>query len=47
MILERGAVTAAAQQLFNSCAAHGGEAWYRSAIVRALEMMAAHEIGKT
>jgi 2-hydroxy-3-oxopropionate reductase len=47
MILERGAVTAAAQQLFNSCAAPGGKAWDRSAMVRAPEMMATHEIGKT
>jgi 2-hydroxy-3-oxopropionate reductase len=39
--------TAAAQQLFNSCAAHGGKAWDHSAMVRALEMMATHEIGKT
>ena len=39
--------TALAQQLFNSCAAHGGKAWDHSAMVRALEMMASHEIGKT
>ena len=37
--------TAMAQQLFNSCAAHGGKAWDHSAMVRALEMMASHEIG--
>ena len=37
--------TATAQELFNSCAAHGGKAWDHSAIVRALEMMANHEIG--
>ena len=37
--------TAAAQQLFSSCAAHGGKAWDHSAMVRALEMMAGHEIG--
>src|SRR5207237_8303123 len=36
--------TAVAQQLFSSCAAHGGRAWCRSALVRALEMMASHEI---
>ena len=36
--------TAMAQQLFNSCAAHGGGAWDHSAMVRALEMMAGHEI---
>src|ERR1700738_5304041 len=39
--------TAVAQQLFNSCAARGGKAWDHSAMVRALEMMASHEIGKT
>src|ERR1700731_75926 len=38
--------TATAQQLFNSCAACGGKAWDHSAMVRALEMMANHEIGK-
>ena len=38
--------TATAQQLFNSCAAHGGKAWDHSAMVRALEIMASHEIGK-
>ena len=37
--------TAIAQQLFNSCAAHGGRAWDHSGMVRALEMMADHEIG--
>jgi 2-hydroxy-3-oxopropionate reductase len=39
--------TALAQQLFSSCAAHGGKAWDHSAMVRALEMMANHEIAKT
>ena len=39
--------TATAQQLFNSCVAHGGKAWDHSAMVRALEMMAGHEIGAT
>ncbi len=39
--------TAIAQELFNSCAAHGGKAWDHSALVRALEMMANHEIGAT
>jgi 2-hydroxy-3-oxopropionate reductase len=39
--------TAMAQQLFNSCAAHGGKAWDHSAMVKALEMMAGHEVGKT
>jgi 2-hydroxy-3-oxopropionate reductase len=37
--------TAAAQQLFNSCAAHGGKAWDHAAMVRALEITASHEIG--
>jgi 2-hydroxy-3-oxopropionate reductase len=36
--------TAVAQQMFSSCAAHGGRAWDHSAMVRALEMMASHEI---
>src|SRR5437764_4308140 len=39
--------TATAQELFNSCAAHGGSAWDHSAMVRALEMMANFEIGQT
>jgi 2-hydroxy-3-oxopropionate reductase len=37
--------TATAQELFNACAAHGGKAWDHSAMVRALEMLANHEIG--
>ncbi len=37
--------TANAQELFNACKAHGGAKWDHSAIVRALEMMANHEIG--
>jgi len=36
--------TATAQELFNSCAAHGGKGWDHSAMVRALEMMANHEV---
>ncbi|MGN6260891.1 MAG: 2-hydroxy-3-oxopropionate reductase [Ralstonia sp.] len=36
--------TAAAQQLFNVCAANGGKAWDHSAMVRALELMANHTI---
>jgi 2-hydroxy-3-oxopropionate reductase len=36
--------TAVAQQLFSSCAAHGGKGWDHSAMVRALELMAGHEI---
>src|SRR6185312_4823801 len=38
--------TALAQQLFSSCAAHGGKAWDHSALVRALEMMANHQVAK-
>jgi 2-hydroxy-3-oxopropionate reductase len=38
--------TATAQQMFSSCAAHGGSAWDHSALVRALEMMASHEVAK-
>ena len=38
--------TAMAQELFNSCVAHGGKAWDHSAMVRALETMANFEIGQ-
>jgi 2-hydroxy-3-oxopropionate reductase len=38
--------TAVAQQLFSSCAAHGGKAWDHSGMVRALEMMANHQVAK-
>jgi 2-hydroxy-3-oxopropionate reductase len=38
--------TATAQQLFNACAAHGGAKWDHSALVRALETMANHEVGQ-
>jgi 2-hydroxy-3-oxopropionate reductase len=38
--------TATAQELFNSCAAHGGNAWDHSAMVRALEMMADFTVGQ-
>ena len=38
--------TALAQQLFNSCAAHGGKAWDHSGMVRALEMMAQHQVAQ-
>jgi 2-hydroxy-3-oxopropionate reductase len=38
--------TATAQELFNSCAAHGGAAWDHSAMVRALELLAHFEIGQ-
>ena len=37
--------TATAQELMNACAAHGGKGWDHSALVRALEIMAHHEIG--
>ncbi len=36
--------TATAQELFNACAARGGAKWDHSALVRALEVMANHEI---
>ena len=38
--------TANAQQLFSACVAHGGRTWDHAAIVRALEIMADHEVGK-
>lgn len=37
--------TATAQELFNACAARGGKGWDHSALVRALEALANHEIG--
>jgi 2-hydroxy-3-oxopropionate reductase len=37
--------TATCLELFNACAAHGGHAWDHSAMVRALELLADHEIG--
>lgn len=36
--------TATCQELFNACAANGGSAWDHSAMVRALELLAKHEI---
>ncbi len=36
--------TATAQQMFSACVANGGAGWDHSAIVRALEIMANHEI---
>lgn len=39
--------TATAQELFNACAAHGGQAWDHSAMVKALEFNANFEIGQT
>ena len=38
--------TASAQELFNVCSGHGGKAWDHSAMVRALEIMADHEVAK-
>jgi len=38
--------TATAQELFNSCIAHGGAAWDHSAMVCALETMANFEVGQ-
>ncbi len=38
--------TATAQELFNSCVAHGGAAWDHSGMVKALEKMANFEIGQ-
>jgi len=37
--------TATAQELFNACVAHGGAGWDHSAMVKALELLAGHEIG--
>ena len=37
--------TATCQELFNSCAAHGGSKWDHSGMVKALELLAGHEIG--
>jgi 2-hydroxy-3-oxopropionate reductase len=37
--------TSTAQELFNACTARGGKAWDHSALVRALELLANHEIG--
>jgi 2-hydroxy-3-oxopropionate reductase len=36
--------TATCAELFNACSANGGAGWDHSAMVRALEMLAAHEI---
>jgi 2-hydroxy-3-oxopropionate reductase len=38
--------TATAQELFNTCAAHGGSKWDHSGMVKALELMADFEIGQ-
>lgn len=37
--------TATAQELFNACAARGGSKWDHSGMVKALELLADHEIG--
>ena len=37
--------TATTQELFNVCAANGGADWDHSALVRALEIMAGHQVG--
>jgi 2-hydroxy-3-oxopropionate reductase len=39
--------TATCQELFNSCVAHGGAKWDHSGLVRALELMANHEVAGT
>jgi 2-hydroxy-3-oxopropionate reductase len=39
--------TAMCQELFNSCVAHGGAKWDHSGMVRALELMANHEVAGT
>jgi 2-hydroxy-3-oxopropionate reductase len=39
--------TATCQELFNSCAAHGGSGWDHSAMVQALETLANFKIGQT
>jgi len=38
--------TAGAQQLFSACVANGGADWDHSALVRALELMAKHQVAK-
>lgn len=38
--------TATAMELFNTCVANGGAGWDHSALIRSLELMAAHEIGQ-
>lgn len=38
--------TATCQELFNACSANGGAGWDHSAMVRALEMLAAHPIAE-
>ena len=38
--------TAGAQQLFSACVANGGAGWDHSGLVKALELMAKHEVAK-
>jgi 2-hydroxy-3-oxopropionate reductase len=38
--------TATAMELFNACAANGGQAWDHSAMVKALELMANHPVAE-
>jgi 2-hydroxy-3-oxopropionate reductase len=38
--------TASAQQLFSACVANGGAAWDHSGMVKALELMAKHDVAK-
>ena len=38
--------TATTQELFNACQAQGGAKWDHSAMVKALETMAGHEVAK-
>lgn len=38
--------TATAQELFNACSANGGAGWDHSAMVKALELLAKHEVSK-
>lgn len=39
--------TATCQELFNACAAHGGAGWDHSAMVKALETLANHQVAAT
>ena len=38
--------TATAQELFNACSANGGAKWDHSAMVKALEKLANHDVAK-
>ena len=38
--------TATAQELFNACSANGGAKWDHSGMVKALELLAKHEVGQ-